>query len=135
MQKKPTTPPKKPTTNASSESRLEPSKLRFKPIRALTPIQTQPTDPPSSKPKTSTVVKTHTSKATHHQCLVRITIGAIGALTPTQLIPPLRKPRGLGSKESRKQMRKREGREKRREIMRKEREIPGLKRGERAFKN
>ena len=40
MQKKPTTPPKKPTTNASSESRLEPSKLRFKPIGALTPIQT-----------------------------------------------------------------------------------------------
>ena len=40
MQKKPTTPPKKPTTDASSESWSELSELRFKPIRALMPIQT-----------------------------------------------------------------------------------------------
>ena len=136
---------KKPTINASSESRLEPSELRFKPIQTHQiphTDPTQPTNPPSSKPTISTVVKTHTSKETHHWCLVGIIIGAIGALIQTHRshqsphVDPsdstLRKPRGLRSEESREQMRKRE---KRREIMREKREIPKLKRRERVLKN
>ena len=144
MQKKPTTPPKKPTTDALLESRLKPSELRFKPIGALTPIQTQLIDPPSSKPTISIVVKTHTSKETHHCCLVGITIGAIKA--PIQTHRSHRSPhvdpsnsnveeatrswvwreQGAYEKERRK-------REKRRKIMREEREISGLKRGERVL--
>ena len=42
MQKKLTTPPKKPTTNASSESQSKPSELRFKPIQTHQSPHTNP---------------------------------------------------------------------------------------------
>ena len=54
MQKKLTTPPKKPTIDTLSKSLLEPSKLRFKLIQTHRSPHVEP-----SKPSDFTVVKTH----------------------------------------------------------------------------